>query len=1287
MKTIKKLIFSLFIVTIAFAQSGPEYRRSAVHNANLVRTVFGNWGVVGQPSGGGPRGAWLYDTNGYIGDISPIVGAEVSYYDSELDSNLTFNSVVVCPVSRPASGQEESNAGKLWTFEPVGSYLNAISSTIAMSTNPSSWPLSWPDKSNDSEDPGWTGSWNGYFGKNIFSADQESFYVMDDNNDEEYNERTNTAGRWTGFPGYEFKPDATDPSRNGLGLEVKVRGMQWQQFLASDVIFWLYEVTNTSTTDYSKVAFGMVCGTYLGVTGNDDSHGEYDDDWSFFDVENDITYTGDFDESCARNPKWQGPVGMVGYAFLESPGNQYDGIDNDGDNSIEVYPNLSFSAPKFTKEDFDPVIYNMGDQVVVIDEDYNRSLETITSNPQVIHTRGASITIIPGVTELVEGNTIDQFYNVNQNVYDGIDNDLDGLIDENYIYHYRQIRMKREADKYDVDHDGNTTELINVILYDKLNPVTHIDYINNLGIDDPLIDERRDDGIDNNGDWDVDYDDVGADGRYGTNDIGEGDGIPTTGEPNFDGTDVDESDQIGLSSFNYFTPSNEYPMKDDDKLWDWLKPGYFDLPTNIQNGEPVAGEDGDFIYGSGYFPLRAGETQRFSLALVYGNDLNDLYKNRQTVQKIYDYNYRFAFPPDKPKLSAVPGDGKITLYWDRLAEDSIDPLSKEKDFEGYKIYKATDPNFNESYSITDANGVVTGYKALTQFDLKNNISGLFEPTSEMFQETDGYSINLGSNTGLQHSYVDEDVVNGKRYYYALVSYDKGDASEEIFPSENTKFISIQPDGTVITDINTCMVRPQPEVAGYDGLNSDLSLYHNDGPATGSISYEVLDETKLTDHTYRVTFTDSRSDSIDNNDNGLFDDEDEYEYSSKTSSYSVMDVTGYTETIELDTLLVYLENKNLIYNSILISKSNFPDDYLDLDEFIIDTLKGQIKLVNYDVYDSGYFTLNYQYYPVYKSPNIFGSPYSSETKDSDIFDGIQLAFDNDWRLELDETSINWNNTENRTMDITIGTLESSFGADTITGIPYAADYEIHFTDSSVTGYITPATLIANVYSTIPSFTRPRPVKTNFYLYNKTDEEMVPFIFAGGKVNSDGIYELSNGAVLSTFFYLPGDTDSLNANYSWVMNIISQNTVRPRFHSGDILSFNVKKPFRNGDMFEFTTEAPEVDSDVATNSLDNIQVVPNPYIVANNMEAPLPPAVTSGRGERRIEFRKLPTDAKVYIFTSAGSLVKTLNHGGDIHNGTLAWDLKTSENLDIAFGVYFYVIESSAGKKSGKVAVIK
>ena len=41
-----------------------------------------------------------------------------------------------------------------------------------------------------------------------------------------------------------------------------------------------------------------------------------------------------------------------------------------------------------------------------------------------------------------------------------------------------------------------------------------------------------------------------------------------------------------------------------------------------------------------------------------------------------------------------------------------------------------------------------------------------------------------------------------------------------------------------------------------------------------------------------------------------------------------------------------------------------------------------------------------------------------------------------------------------------------------------------------------------------------------------------------------------------------------------------------------------------------------------------------------------------------------------------------------SGTIAWDLKSKENLDIAFGVYYYIVESKVGgKTSGKLAIIK
>ena len=101
-----------------------------------------------------------------------------------------------------------------------------------------------------------------------------------------------------------------------------------------------------------------------------------------------------------------------------------------------------------------------------------------------------------------------------------------------------------------------------------------------------------------------------------------------------------------------------------------------------------------------------------------------------------------------------------------------------------------------------------------------------------------------------------------------------------------------------------------------------------------------------------------------------------------------------------------------------------------------------------------------------------------------------------------------------------------------------------------------------------------------------------------------------------------------------------------------------------------------------------MVPNPYVVTNIFEQPLPPNVR-GRGERVINFINLPPKSKIHIFSSSGSLVRTLEHDGSLGNGSVTWDVRTKEGLDVAFGVYFYVVEVEgiSDKKTGKIAIIK
>ncbi|RPH96720.1 hypothetical protein EHM69_00280 [candidate division KSB1 bacterium] len=769
------------------------YRAKNTMSGNLVRSVFYNYGLVGNI--GEISGEWPIGTgNEYVGDVSPLVGVQFVHPSGDTMVSVTTSDGPRQNPDGPPGG------GTFWGFEPLEGF-NAVpivgqDPKVAMSNQPDTWPEYWPDKNQDDErdhgwrkdmaDPGWQGAWNGYFGKNVMSADQETYFQMDDHADGEWFQRTDSLENV-----YYYYPSIEDSLRRGLGLRVLVRGMQWAHFLAQDCIFWLYEITNISSFNYDKVCFGMIVGTLSG--GRQDS----EDDLAYFDLENDITYSWDSDDQGSLGWVSVRPgeinVGYVGYAFLESPGNPVDGIDNDGDSDHPGSPTLTASL---LYEMTQPQTVRSGQPLILMDYNtYQRSDTVMTADSLIWFFRDQRRVLRVGDT-------------LRENGRNNIDDNFNGLIDERF-------------DSTHIDHK-------------------YRDYFTGQGLTDPLIDEARDDGIDNDGDWNPLTNDVGFDGVAGTGDIGEGDGQPTDGEPNFDKTDVDESDQIGLTSFYYFTPPGAVRMRDDQSIWTRMIPGNFDVIEDT----PM---DGDFVYGSGYFPLRSGQTERFSMALLYGENYTDIRDNKITVQQIYDENYNFARPPDKPKLWTVPGDGKVTLYWDSKAEDSYEPICDCKDFEGYKIYRATDPSFNEVFSVTDGLGRRVFHRPIAQFDLDNGNGGFFPIIRN------AVIFNLGDDTGLRHSWTDTTVENGQTYYYAVVAYDRGDIEKQILPAENSKTIVMDEAGNITLDINTAVVTPRAPAAGYEEASMS-SFEHASGSATGAVALDLVDPRLVRDNVrYDFTF--------------------------------------------------------------------------------------------------------------------------------------------------------------------------------------------------------------------------------------------------------------------------------------------------------------------------------------------------------------------------------------------------------------------------------------------------
>jgi len=127
-------------------------------------------------------------------------------------------------------------------------------------------------------------------------------------------------------------------------------------------------------------------------------------------------------------------------------------------------------------------------------------------------------------------------------------------------------------------------------------------------------------------------------------------------------------------------------------------------------------------------------------------------------------------------------------------------------------------------------------------------------------------------------------------------------------------------------------------------------------------------------------------------------------------------------------------------------------------------------------------------------------------------------------------------------------------------------------------------------------------------------------------------------------------------------------------------------------------------VAKSDMNNIYVVPNPYIGKSKFDGRREKD-EKGDKSRRIWFVNLPERCKIKIYTLAGDLVDEIDHDGSYQadiltvskatthgltaSGMHDWDLLSKHNQIIAPGVYLYSVENKADNKIkvGKFVIIK
>ena len=303
--------------------------------------------------------------------------------------------------------------------------------------------------------------------------------------------------------------------------------------------------------------------------------------------------------------------------------------------------------------------------------------------------------------------------------------------------------------------------------------------------------------------------------------------------------------------------------------------------------------------------------------------------------------------------------------------------------------------------------------------------------------------------------------------------------------------------------------------------------------------------------------------------------------------------------------------------------------------------------------------------------------------SDIFDGIQLKIRAPViNAVFDSIHSGWV-VGDAPLNITLSVEESHY---------FPWQYDIVFTsnDTVYQGQVNTQLNIKDIDGSPLENMIMNPV-FNFYVINKSfsdlngNYEKLEMIVAD--VNNNGTYEMSIDHILVGHMkeYMTLKTWS-GTVFAIDFHDVVDSTYLPK--PNDAYHVDFIRPFVETDSILFTIlpDTAIVEKNLA-NTMDDIKVVPNPYIATNSMEPYL--FSTSLNQRRRLMFTHIPAQCTIKIFTTSGIMVDEIKVQNPPPMGIVHWDMLTYEGLEIAPGIYFYHVktENTGDEKLGKFAVIK
>jgi len=689
---------------------------------------------------------------------------------------------------------------------------------------------------------------------------------------------------------------------------------------------------------------------------------------------------------------------------------------------------------------------------------------------------------------------------------------------------------------------------------------------------------------------------------------------------NSDGTDS----TYDLSTFYTFEYSQD--SQSDAQAYNEQMTGGIQTPQNTEPFEydvfqkPYSyGPDITWVMAGGPMDVAPGEQLIFTFADFVGINETDLTRNAKLFQSLYDNNCATPKPPDQPVVQTSVDEGRVVLMWDDRSESSIDPVTGNNAFQGYRIYRSTDRGNSWGTVITDVNGDPTDFfKPLAIYDYDDNQSGPYAMTDPLIY------YNLGSNSGVKYSFVDNNIISGYEYWYAVSAYDGVDdwAGAPVDPMENPK----AKNAFYSDNDNTVAVVAQKTPAGYNAGTVPEMAVHSTGESDAVLHLIPADAFGVYHNT--VFLGDSLS---------------PQDFKSKGYSYEVIigeESFGDTITVNSWSMINTSTNDTVIINELDVESGQL--------KHVIDGFIPVFTTASWNLstYDSAKQTVN------------------QDTSTSIFFGGINPnSNDGTWAGFVEITPLDPQPSDRPSANL------------------LQKDIEFRFSSS---GSI--ATYFNAQITTIETIDLPFEVWSSEE--NKQIDAVIYMAAGAKPIHEEDTENPGHYKFTKNFFVMPiyqdytgtGLTDWYsNTKIGWMLQFNKNDS---RFKDGDELKVYFRNPLLAG-RDTYTIETTADDYTINEGDLDEIVVVPNPYNATSVYEhiAFIREVQFMGLPENCL-IRIFNTAGELV------QVIKhDVNSPGYRGPSIEAWDLRTYNNQEVSFGVYVFHVISNDQEFTGKLAVIK